>query len=54
MKKIVLETVSKKKLIEVYGASNVSRALAFKTDSFLAREIRQVAINTYNGQIVTF
>ena len=52
MKKIVVSQENRKKLIGTYGATLVSRALSFQSNSFTAREIRNQAINRYNGQLI--
>ena len=39
-------------LVKRYGASLVSKALAFKSESLASREIRTQAINEYGGVLV--
>jgi hypothetical protein len=49
MEKIVLTKENRRKLIAKYGDANVSRALNFRSNSFMSREIRHIAINELNG-----
>ena len=52
MKRIFVERTIRKELDEKFGASNVSKAFTFTSNSLLAREIRHVALNEYNGKII--
>lgn len=52
MQKIVLSPENRKKLIKTFGAAAVSRALSFKFNSFMSKEIRDQAMNRYNGQLI--
>jgi len=50
MEKIVISKSDRKLLNSKYGTWNVSRALNYRQNSFLCREIRKIAIEKYNGQ----
>ena len=52
MKRIFVDRKVRRELDERFGASNVSKAFTFMSNSLLAREIRHVAINEYNGKII--
>ncbi|MBQ2534209.1 MAG: hypothetical protein II546_01970 [Prevotella sp.] len=52
MEKIIVSSNLKKGLIAKYGAANVSKALNFKSSSDMSKEIRQLAMNEYNGQLI--
>lgn len=54
MEKICVDPESKKELVAKYGAYNVSRALSFKANSQMSKEIRHEAMNTYRGYIFKF
>lgn len=52
MDRIIITKESRQKLVEKYGASNVTRALYFERNSMLSREIRHEAVNTLGAVIV--
>lgn len=52
MKRIEVEKESYAALVEKFGYSNVSKALHYYSNSLMAREIRHIALNDYNGQII--
>jgi hypothetical protein len=52
MKRIFVDRKVRKELDERFGQANVSKAFTFLSNSLLAREIRHVAINEYNGIII--
>jgi hypothetical protein len=52
MKKIILQTKDRAELVKKYGKKNVSVALSFRSNSIMAREIRHIALNDYNGQMI--
>ena len=54
MEKIVVNPKGRKELVMKYGAYNVSKALSYKSDSQMSKEIRQEAMNQYNGVIFKF
>lgn len=54
MEKIVINPRDRKALIRKYGAVNVSKALSYKANSQMAKEIRHEAMNQYDGHIFTF
>ena len=54
MEKIVLSPTSRKEIDAKYGAPNVSKALNFRSNSLLCREIRQVAMNELGGIIMEY
>ena len=54
MEKICVDPKSRKALVAKYGAHAVSRALSFKVNSLVAKEIRHEAMNTYQGYIFKF
>lgn len=54
MEKIVINPKGRKALVQKYGAVNVSKALYFKCNSQMAKEIRQEAMNQYDGHIFNF
>jgi hypothetical protein len=51
-KRIIISKQAREKLSEMYGTVNVSRALNFRSNSFMSREIRQAAVNDHNGIII--
>ena len=51
-KRIIISKQAREALIQMYGAANVSKALNFRSNSFMSREIRQVAVNDHNGIII--
>jgi len=53
MEKIVVSPKDRKELVKKYGAYNVSKALSFKSDSQMSKEIRHEAMNQFNGYILT-
>lgn len=53
MEKIVVNKDSRNALISKYGAPNVSKALLFRSNSPMSKEIRHMAMNEYNGVILT-
>ena len=54
MEKIVINPRDRKALIRKYGAVNVSKALSYKANSQMAKEIRHEAMNLYDGHLSTF
>lgn len=54
MEKIVINPNGRKALVEKYGAPNVSRALSFRSNSQMSKEIRHEAMNEYGGHIFIF
>lgn len=54
MEKICVDPKSRKELVAKYGAHAVSRALNFKANSQMSKEIRHEAMNTYHGYIFNF
>lgn len=54
MEKIVINPKGKKALVKKYGATNVSKALSYKANSQMAKEIRHEAMNLYDGHLFTF
>ena len=52
MKKIMISKTSRAELVKKYGDCNVSKALTYFSNSLMAREIRHIALNDYNGQII--
>lgn len=54
MEKIVVNPRSRKELVEKYGSYNVSKALSFKSNSRMSKEIRHEAMNVYKGAIFKF
>lgn len=54
MEKIVVNPKSRRELVEKYGSYNVSKALSFKSNSQMSKEIRHEAMNVYNGYIFDF
>lgn len=54
MEKICVDPASRLELIKKYGAVNVSKALNFKANSQMSKEIRHEAMNTYQGYIFKF
>ena len=54
MEKIVIDPNGRKALVEKYGAPNVSRALCFRSNSQMSKEIRHEAMNEYGGHIFIF
>jgi hypothetical protein len=54
MEKIVINPNGRKALVEKYGAANVSRALCFRSNSQMSKEIRHEAMNEYGGHIFIF
>ena len=52
MKKIMISKTNRAELVKKYGDYNVTKALNFRTNSIMAREIRHIALNEYNGQII--
>ena len=54
MEKIVVNPKSRKELVEKYGSYNVSKALSFKSNSQMSKEIRHEAMNVYNGVLFKF
>jgi len=54
MEKIVVNPKSRKELVEKYGSYNVSKALSFKSNSQMSKEIRHEAMNVYKGAIFKF
>ena len=52
MKKIMISRTNRAELVKKYGYKNVSVALSFRSNSIMAREIRHIALNDYNGQII--
>ena len=54
MEKIVVDPKSRRILTEKYGRVNVSKALSFKANSQMAKEIRHEAMNVYKGYIFRF
>ncbi|MCR4836824.1 MAG: hypothetical protein K5899_10675 [Bacteroidaceae bacterium] len=49
MEKIFITTEMRKVLNAEYGQANVSKALNYCSHSLLSREIRQRALNEFNG-----
>ena len=54
MEKIVINPNGRKALVEKYGAPNVSRALCFRSNSQMSKEIRHEAMTEYGGYIFVF
>lgn len=54
MQKIVIDPLSKKKLTAKFGDANVSKALSFRSNSPMSKEIRHIAMNDMGGVIITF
>ena len=54
MEKIVTNPKDRKALVQKYGAANVSRALYFRSNSQMSKEIRHEAMNEYGGHIFLF
>jgi hypothetical protein len=54
MEKIVVNPKSRRELVEKYGSYNVSKALSFKSNSQMSKEIRHEAMNVYKGTIFKF
>ena len=54
MEKIVINPRDRKALIQKYGAVNVTKALSYKANSQMAKEIRHEAMNLYDGHLFTF
>ena len=54
MEKIVINPNGRKALVENYGAPNVSRALSFRSNSQMSKEIRHEAMNEHGGHIFIF
>lgn len=54
MEKIVINPNDRKALVQKYGAVNVSRALYFRSNSQMSKEIRHEAMNEYGGHIFIF
>ena len=52
MKQIKIRRKDRNELIRKYGRVNVCKALLYYSDSLMAREIRHIALNEYNGQII--
>ena len=52
MKKIILQTKDRAELDQKFGEPNVAKALNYRSNSLMAREIRHIALNDYNGQII--
>ena len=54
MEIIVVNPESRRELVSKYGSYNVSKALSFKANSQMAKEIRHEAMNVYKGVIFKF
>lgn len=54
MEKIYISKLARKDLNMLYGTSNVSKALNFRSQSLLAKEIRHRAVNFYDGKYMYF
>ena len=54
MEKIVVNPKSRRELVSKYGSYNVSKALSFKSNSQMSKEIRHEAMNVYKGTIFKF
>lgn len=54
MEKIVIDPNGRKALVEKYGAPNVSRALCFRSNSQMSKDIRHEAMNEYGGHLFIF
>lgn len=54
MEKIVINPKGRQALIQKYGAANVSRALTYRANSQMAKEIRHEAMNQYDGYLFIF
>jgi len=52
MKQIKIQRKDRDVLIKKYGRVNVCKALLYYSNSLMAREIRHIALNDYNGQII--
>ena len=54
MEKIVVNPTYRRLLVKKYGACNVSKALNFYSNSLMAREIRQEAMNECEGVLYKY
>ena len=54
MEKIVVDPKSRQELVSKYGSYNVSKALSFKSNSQMSKEIRHEAMNVHKGYIFNF
>ena len=52
MEKIIINQEARRELKKKYGDVNVCRALNFSVNSQMAKEIRHLAMNHYNGCII--
>lgn len=52
MKKIILQSKDRAELNQKFGKYNVAKALNYRSNSLMAREIRHIALNDYNGQMI--